>query len=99
MGQLSLPYTRPASNLALLEIPSEAFAIPSCSLRANESIGPQRRMVEIEDHMRNARYAGLSIVPCIGVDLDRLSPSMVYNGSLHPANSMLGSLVYIKSRV
>ena len=56
-------------------------------------------MVEIEDHMRNARYAGLSIVPCIGVDLDRLSPSMVYNGSLHPANSMLGSLVYIKSRV
>ena len=39
------------------------FAIPSCLLRTNESIGPQRRMTEIEDRMWNARYAGLSIVP------------------------------------
>ena len=56
-------------------------------------------MVEIEDHMLNARYAGLTIVPCIGVDLDPLSPSMLYKGGLHPANSMIGGLAYIKSRV
>ncbi len=30
--------------------------------------------------------------PYIGVDLDRLLPSMVYNGSLHPANPMIDSL-------
>lgn len=49
--------------------------------------------------MGNARYAGLSIVPCIGVDLDPWSPSMVYNGSLHPSDPMIGSLAYIKLRL
>ena len=56
-------------------------------------------MVEIEYHMRNARYAGLSIVPCIGVDLDPLSPSMVFNGSLYPVKRIIGSLAYTKSPV
>ena len=82
------------------EPPSEAInTIPRCLLRANESIGPQRRMVKIEDHIRNARYAGLSTVPCIGVDLDPLATSIVYNGSLHPSDPMIGSLAYIKLRL
>ena len=49
VGELLLPYTRPTSNLALLyEPPSEAInTVPRCLLRANESIGPQRRMGKI----------------------------------------------------